>query len=489
MSSQPSFFDTRARSVEPFEPESPPEVTVYACGPTVYDHPHVGNYRYFVWVDVLRRYLDSCGYAVRLVMNVTDVDDKTIARAIESGQELSAFTEPYERSFRQGLDFLGILPAAEYPRATEHVGDMIAMISKLLAEGHAYQVGGNVFFRVASFPAYGQLAHRDADQMQTTERVEGDDFGKEDPRDFALWKAAKPGEPAWEAPFGPGRPGWHLECSVMSMRYLGESFDLHVGGADLMFPHHENEIAQSVAATGAEFARRWMHCQHLIVDGQKMSKSLGNFVTLDSLRGAGHSGAALRYMLLSVHYRRQLNMTTEALEQAAASVQRLRDTSRRVREAEEAGAAGNSESAVTASLGAAREGFAAALADDLNTAGALGSLFTFVRELNVALDAGVCSTEELRATAEWFEEVDDILAVIDEAEMDVTIDVDGTSLRAVGPPIAAAAAELVRERLRARAGRDFQRSDELRDELAALGVQVEDAADGGRWKLAAPRVD
>ncbi len=491
----PALFNSLTRKVEPLSPQAPPNLQVYACGPTVYDHPHIGNFRYFVWVDILHRFLRWKGYDVELVMNLTDVDDKIIARAMETGSSLAELTGRFIDSFDRGLETLRILPAAAYPRATEHIDEMVSLIERLLDGGHAYVVDGNVFFRVESFADYGRLARLQPDEMQTTERVATDEFGKEDPRDFALWKAARANEPSWPAPFGDGRPGWHLECSAMSMQFFGETFDVHLGGADLMFPHHENEIAQSEAATGKQFVRHWMHCQHLIVDGTKMSKSLGNFRTLEQLADEGCDPVAIRYLLASVHYRRQLNLNAAALEQAHASVQRLRDTSRRLDEEitrASTPATLDGESAVAngaaaeVALQRAQEGFAAALDDDLNTAGALGHLFTFVRELNAAFDAGHVALSALEKTRSWFESIDEVLGIFAAESVSKTIEVDGATLVATGPPIDAALCDRVLERLVARRRRDFERADALRDELTAAGIEVEDTPDGGRWKRHGP---
>lgn len=487
----PELYNSLTRRVETLAPIAPPTVQVYACGPTVYDHPHIGNFRYFVWVDILHRFLRWKGYDVQLVMNLTDVDDKIIARATEAGVTISELTSKFTASFRQGMETLRILPASAYPRATEHIDDMVSLVQRLLDSGHAYSVGGNVFFQVERFAHYGQLARLQPDEMQATERVASDAFGKRDPRDFALWKAAQPGEPSWPAPFGDGRPGWHLECSAMSMRFFGETFDVHLGGADLMFPHHENEIAQSEAASGKRFVRHWMHCQHLIVDGTKMSKSRGNFRTLEQLHAEGHDPAAVRYLLASVHYRRQLNLTAAALEQAHSSVQRLRDTARRVDEglasaaatAEHPAAAG---AAILAAFRDARVGFERALDDDLNTAGALGHLFTFVRELNAAFDTGPVASDLLVKVRTWFESIDQVLCIFASETVAATVEVDGIALEATGPPISREMQDKVLERIVARRKRDFPRADALRDELAAAGIEVEDTPGGGRWKLRGP---
>ncbi len=479
------LFNTLTRQKETFTPLTPEKVGIYSCGPTVYDVPHIGNYRFFVWVDVLHRYLVWRGYEVTLVINITDVEDKTIASAAREEIPLREYTDRYAQAFLDGLDALGALPADRYPRATDHVAEMLELVERLISKGHAYQASGSVFFRVDSFPDYGSLARLEPEEMRATERVEGDEFGKEDPRDFTLWKAAKEGEPAWESPYGSGRPGWHLECSAMSMKYLGTTFDLHLGGVDLIFPHHENEIAQSVGATGEPFARSWLHCSHLLVDGTKMSKSLGNFYTLQQLLEAGHDPVALRYLLASVHYRRQLNFTWEALESASASIARARELVGRLEQERgalpQAVGAGNAG----AQLAAASEGFVACLDDDLNTSGALGHVFSLVRETNTALDAGSIDRKTADAIIEWFRDIDRIWGILPAADSqrEIRLVHAGKELLAVGPRLTADLEELVVARLRARADRDFATADTLRARLADAGVEVEDTAQGARWRL------
>jgi cysteinyl-tRNA synthetase len=486
MHTAPRLYNTLNRRKEPLVPLRPPQVGIYACGPTVYNHPHLGNFRYFVWVDLLVRALRWRGFDVRLVMNITDVDDKIIAGAAVAGEPIETFAEPYIRSFMAGLEALQIEPASDYPRATRHIPEMITLVERLLDSGHAYRSGDSVFFSVASYPEYGRLARLDPDEMRSTERVVADDFGKNDPRDFALWKEAKPEEPAWEAPFGRGRPGWHLECSAMSMRYLGETFDIHAGGADLTFPHHENEIAQSRCATDGEFARMWLHCSHLVVDGVKMSKSLGNFRTLEELLREGHDPVSIRYLLSSVHYRRQLNFTADALEQASAAVQRVRDFVLRA----ETGGAALTPSAPERSAGlrtaleTARGAFAAAIDDDLNTAGALGHLFTLVREANTAFDDETADAESLRAVVAWLREVDAIWGILPVSALtEAKVDHAGRELVLVGPEISEELFDRVVARARARADRDFAAADALRDELRELGIEMEDTPQGARWKI------
>lgn len=484
----PRFYNTSTRRKEAFEPASPPRVSVYSCGPTVYDVPHVGNYRFFVWVDLVHRYLAWRGYDVNLVMNITDIDDRTIAGAMQAGVPLRDHTEPFVDQFLGGLEALGVRPAACYPRATDHVDEMVELISRLLAKDHAYVADGNVFFRVASFASYGQLARLDPEAMRSTERVQADRLAKEDPRDFTLWKVAIPDEPSWPAPFGEGRPGWHLECSAMSMKYLGETFDLHLGGADLIFPHHENEIAQSEAATGVQFVRYWMHCSHLVVDGTKMSKSLGNFYTLRQLLEAGHDPMAIRYLLTSVHYRRPLNFTFEAIEQAAASIARLHELLARIDE--RSPRLPSDDPARSASLRAALEDaqreFGMAIDDDLNSAGALGHVFSLVRDVNSALDRDEADRSTLDAVTEWLADVDSLWGVLPREERrELDIEYQGASTRASGPAVSPDIEALIVQRVQARMGRDFEASDALREQLRRLGVEVEDTPDGVRWRRSA----
>ena len=484
------LYNSWTRTVEPFEPLDGQQARVYACGPTVYDYAHIGNFRFNVWVDVLRRSLEWAGYDVTLVMNITDVDDKTIAGALQAGETLQDYTETYTTAFFEDLTALRIAPASTYPRATEHIDEMVDLVERLIERDLAYEQDGSIYFRVDAFPDYGKLSRIDPTQLRSTGRVEGDAYDKESIRDFALWKRAKEGEPAWDTSLGSGRPGWHLECSAMSMKYLGTTFDIHVGGVDLMFPHHENEIAQSVGATGEPLARSWLHCAHLIVDGTKMSKSLGNQYTLRQLLDDGHDPVSIRYLLASVHYRKQLNFTFEALGQAKAAVARLRELVLRLaQEAESLPAEGSGAGA--AALQQAADGFSAAIADDLNTSGALGQMFTLVKATNAALDGNDLGRDEGAEILAWFRDVDRIWAFGPGGDdlVERTVEVDGADLRAIGPPISDGDFDLVAARMRARAARDFGAADELRDELLERGISVEDTAKGARWRLtgAAPR--
>ena len=468
------FHNTLGRTLQPFEPLEAGSVRLYTCGPTVYNHAHIGNLRTFLFEDVLRRALGYLGYEVTQVMNLTDVDDKTIARANQEGVSLDDYTAPYIESFFADLDTLHVERAEVYPRATEHVGDMIALVERLLANGHAYEKDGSVFFRIATDDDYGKLANVDPAQQRQGERVASDEYGKEDVRDFVLWKAAKEGEPSWPSPWGPGRPGWHIECSAMSMRYLGETFDLHCGGVDNIFPHHDNEIAQSESATDKPFARYWLHSEHLIVDGEKMSKSLGNQFTLKELLERGVEPRALRYLFVSVHYRQKLNFTFQSLDAAAAALRRLDEMRFRLAHAGESGAA---DPRLGEALATAERDFAAALADDLNVAGALAALFVLVREVNVTVEEGRLGRGDRQRVLDTLAAFDRVLGVLDPEAW------KAAEAPAEGPGDDEIEA-LVRQREAARAAKDWSESDRLRDQLAEAGIVIEDTPQGTRWKRA-----
>ena len=472
MARAPQFFNTLGRALVPFEPLEEGHVRLYTCGPTVYGHAHIGNLRAFVFEDVLRRALRFLGYRVTQVMNLTDVDDKTIEKAGAQGVSLAEYTRPFIESFFADLETLHVERAEHYPRATEHVPAMVELVGRLMEKGYAYEADGSVFFRIAADEDYGRLSGFDLEAGRQGERVASDEYGKEDGRDFVLWKGAKPGEPAWDSPWGPGRPGWHLECSAMSIEYLGETFDMHTGGVDNIFPHHENEIAQSESATGKPFARYWLHTEHLIVDGEKMSKSLGNFYTLKDLLARGVAPRAMRYLLLATHYRKKLNFTFEGLDDAAHALARVDQMRFRLEHARERDAG---DPALPALCDRALEDFTAALADDLNAAGALGPLFTFVKAVNVAIEEGRLARGDKARVRAALARMDEVLAVLDPALWESGAD------EAAGPADEEIAA-LVAERQSARAARDFDRADRVRDRLAALGVVVEDTPDGPRWK-------
>jgi cysteinyl-tRNA synthetase len=466
------FFNTLGRRLERFVPMAPPRVGLYTCGPTVYNHVHIGNLRTFLFEDLLCRSLRFLGYDVFQVMNLTDVDDRTIQGAQAAQTSLEEFTAPFIESFHNDLLTLGVTPANVYPRATHHVAEMIGIIERLLARGFAYESDGSIWFRIASDPDYGRLSGIDLSGARQGARVSSDDYEKEDAKDFVLWKGAKPDEPAWDSPWGPGRPGWHIECSAMSARYLGETFDIHCGGVDNIFPHHENEIAQSESANDRPFVRYWLHSEHLLVDGEKMSKRLGNQYTLRDLLERGLSPRAIRYALVSVHYRQKLNFTFEGLKGSASALKRFDEMLFRLRHASE-------------TSGPAREGgmeersagflaaFGRALADDLNVSAALASLFELVRDVNVAIEAGALRTGDRERIIAALRRADEALGVLFWEE-------------ALGPAGEADSAaeidELVARRTAARRARDFAAADRIRDELAARGVVVEDTPQGPRWK-------
>ncbi len=459
------FTNSLTKQMEPFEPLEPGRVRLYTCGPTVYDVAHIGNFRTFLFEDLLKRFLIWKGYSVLHVKNLTDIDDKTIARANQAGTPLRTLTDKFAALFFEDMATLGCLPADVYPRATEHIPEMIALIQAMEKNGHVYVSQGSVYFRIASLPGYGALCPVDLAGNLDGARVDGDQYDKESARDFVLWKAAKPGEPSWESPWGPGRPGWHLECSAMSAKYLGEVFDIHTGGIDLVFPHHENEIAQSRGATGKAPVRLWMHAEHLLVNGEKMSKSLGNFYTLRDLLDRGADPMAIRYLLLSVPYRKQLNFTFEGLEAAKAALARLRDFRARWLEA----AAGpEGAPAVAQTIRGHRDAFSAALEDDLNTAVALSAVFEAVRASNAAMDRGswgLGAREEAGLLLEDFERVFGI--GLDRGEI-----------------LDAEVEALIQARQEARKARNFAEADRIREELKARSILLEDTPQGVRWKRA-----
>ena len=471
------LYDTLTRSVKDFDPAEPPSVRLYACGPTVYDYAHIGNYRTFLVYDLLYRYLTWSGYDVNFVMNLTDVDDRTIERAAEEGMKITDYTAPFSEQILADARTLGILPARSYPLATQYIPQMVAWVEKLEQGGLAYSAeDGSVYFAIGSFPTYGCLKGLDPDAGRPGARVAEDDYDKEDVRDFALWKAAKPVDEqvgaAWDSPWGRGRPGWHLECSVMSITELGETLDIHMGGEDLVFPHHENEIAQSEGVTGKTFARHWVHVKHLIVEGAKMSKSLGNTITVRQLLDEGVEPAALRHQLMSAQYRRELNFTREGLDGSAAAIQRLLDFDARLDE--EQGDAEVDDGNLSGAAAEAIEGFRAAMDDDLNTAEAMAALFVFVNRANSLLDGPTPpSPMDLVAAREALHSMDAVLGLLSVAREGRLVDKDVESW----------IESLISERKAARELRDFQRADEIRDELAERGIVLEDSSTGTRWKM------
>ena len=466
------LYNTLSRSEEVFSPGPANTVRMYTCGLTVYARGHVGNFRTFVCLDVLRRTLRHLlGYDVRGVMNFTDVDDRTIAGALSAGKDLTSYTDQFIAMFREDARALGLEPVEESPRATdpENIKAMADLVNSLDRRGHTYRSNGSVYFKISTLPDYGKLARLDHEGMLDGARVDSDNYNKEDARDFVLWKATKPGEPTWDVVDPPGRPGWHLECSAMALRLLGEPpIDIHAGGIDLVFPHHENEIAQSEGATGQPFSRFWVHVEYLLVDDQKMSKSLGNTYTVPDLSAKGYRPSAVRYLLLSAHYRKQLNFTWASLTQAEESLRRILDFLARV----ETVSADGTHEQVAARVAEARQAFVDAMQSDLNTAGALGAIFELVRSLNSSIDAGELGRGDLPAIRDAFALFDATLGII--------------SLRRAEdeqPPVPIDEIDkLIEERNAARRRRDFAMADRIRDELAARGVLLEDSPAGTRWK-------
>ena len=472
-----TVYNTGARALEPFRPLHEGRVLVYACGPTIYDHAHIGNFRTFLFFDLVHRYLEWSGYDVRFVMNLTDVDDKTIKGAIEAGVSVSTFTQPFGEAMLADAALLGVRPVDSYPRATEYVDPMIAFVERLFESGHAYQAeDGAVYFSIAKFADYGKLKGIDVATLRTGARVAHDEYDKEDARDFALWKAAtdddERAEAAWDSPWGRGRPGWHLECSVMSVSELGETLDIHIGGEDLIFPHHENEIAQSEAATGQPFVRNWLHVKHLFVEGRKMSKSLGNFITVRELLDEGHDPASIRHLLISSHYRGELNFTRRGLAASKAAVQRLLDFESRLDALAVDPAAPPSGLSELAEDALGR--FRTAMDDDFNSADALAAIFVFVSGVNAELEVRSAVTgEDREAALSALHSMDEVLGLIEV----------GRSSRAVDEDLAGWVDMKIADRAKARAEKDFAAADGIRDELAERGIVLEDGAGGTRWKV------
>lgn len=462
------LYNTMSRALEAFTPLAPPRVTLYTCGPTVWNYAHIGNFRTFVFEDVLRRYLEYSGFQVSHVMNLTDVDDRTITAANVAKKPLTEHTAPFTQAFFEDRDYLRVLPATHYPAATDFIPQMIALVEELMERGVAYKgEDGSVYFAIAKFPTYGRLSRIDTRELKTGARVSSDEYAKEDARDFVLWKAAKPEDEAvqaaWDAPFGRGRPGWHLECSAMSQHYLGDTLDMHCGGVDLIFPHHEDEIAQSEAATGKPFARYWMHGEFLQIDGTKMSKRFGNFLTARDLKESNVDAAAIRLLFGQTHYRKQLNWTDDALRAASIGAGRLAEF--HVRLARQPAGAGTAVSALAAQL---ELSFRAAMDDDLDVPGAISAIMVFVREANAALDREGATAEARQATLEVFNRVTGVLQIIPE-------------LRHVGGADAATvrAGEMAEERRKAKMARDFAKADQIRKALLDMGFEVRDTPDGG----------
>ena len=486
------LFNTLSGQLDELVPSDGKAFRMYACGPTVYDFGHIGNFRTFLQIDILRRTLKLMGIPVRHVMNITDVDDKIIRNAAAEGISIREYTAPFEKAFLEDLDTLKVQHPEQMARATEHIDKMVELIQKLAEAGAAYQTEeGSWYFRLSSFPEYGKLSKKDLSGMEDGARVDLDEYEKDSARDFALWKGAKPGEMSWDTPIGKGRPGWHIECSAMSMEYLGPSFDLHTGGEDLIFPHHENEIAQSETVTHQTFARHWMHVRFLLVDGRKMSKSEGNFYTLRDLLLKGYKASAIRMALISVPYRHQLNFTFDGLVEATAAVERLRTFAQRL-------AAGKFDEGVNDELQAAAKkahaDYMDALANDLNTADARAPIFELVRAANTAIDKGELRTGDRDAIELVLKDFDAVFDVLVDTDAEATKRALAWAEQAgrmgeVAPELLArqglsdeAIDALVAERTQAKKQRNFARADQIRNELTEKGVVLEDSKDGVRWK-------
>jgi cysteinyl-tRNA synthetase len=462
------LFNTLTRDKETFVPLVPGEVRMYSCGPTVYNHLHIGNYRTFLWSDLLRRYLEYRGVRVKQVMNITDVEDKIIRNANAAGKDIASYTAPFIEEFHRDLADLRVRPADAYPHATAYIPQMVTLVERLNDRGHTYVADGSTYFRVATLPDYGKLSKVEIDTTSEYSRIEADEYEKESARDFVLWKAKKENEPSWQAPIGEGRPGWHLECSAMSMELLGETFDIHTGAVDLIFPHHENEIAQSEGATGKPFVRFWIHGEHLNIDAQKMSKSVGNIYTVSEIRAMGYDPLALRYALLSVPHRTKLNFTTQSLDDAKSALERIELFLLRLDEVSKSAPhdAAHADDSSDELIGRFLADFQKAMDDDLNTAGTLGALFTFIRDANIAMDAGRISAGDAAGMKAALMKIDPVLDIFPKRDQTLDADVE----------------QMIEARNAARKARNFAESDRIRDELLARGIILEDGAAGTRWR-------
>ena len=466
--SELKLYNTLSREKETFIPLVPGHVRMYSCGPTVYNQPHIGNLRTFLWSDLLRRYLEFRGLKVQQVMNITDVEDKIIRNANAAGLDINTYTAPFIARFYEDLAALRVRPADAYPRATAYIPQMVELVEQLDKRGHTYTAGGSTYFRVATMPGYGKLSRVQIDATSDYSRVDSDEYEKEGARDFVLWKAKKDGEPSWQTQIGEGRPGWHLECSAMSMRLLGDTFDIHTGAVDLIFPHHENEIAQSEGATGKPFVRYWIHGEHLNIDQQKMSKSLGNIFTLTEIREMGYDLLALRYALLSVPHRTKLNFTTQSLEVAKNALERIESFLLRLDEIaksaprDAAHADDEGESLISRFL----SDFTEAMDDDLNTAGALRALFTFIRDGNIAIDSGKITAGDAEGMKSALMRIDPVLDIFPKRDNTLDSEIEA----------------LIAARNAARKSRNFAESDRIRDVLLARGITLEDTPGGTRWR-------
>jgi cysteinyl-tRNA synthetase len=460
------FYNTLSQQLEPFSPARDNTVRMYTCGPTVYDFAHIGNFRTFTFVDLLRKCLRANGFALDHVMNITDVDDKIIRNAVAQHKSLEEYTAVYTKAFLDDCETLRLERPERLTPATEHIDDMVQAVERLAAGNHTYTSDGSTYFRIASFPGYGKLSHNDFSGNMAGARVDVDEYEKADARDFALWKAPKEGEPAWQTPLGPGRPGWHIECSVMAIKYLGETLDIHAGGVDLVFPHHENEIAQSESLTGKPFARFWLHSEFLMVEGQKMSKSLGNYYTLRDIVEKGYAPEAIRYLLISVPYRKQLNFTFDGLKSATTAIERVRNFKLRLETERFPDGVDESLAHRTAEAATA---FHDSLNEDLNTAEALAAVFEYVRDANTFMDLGkfrAGNVEDALAFLQQFDAIFDVLAPTVQTNQIGDSEVES----------------MIEERAAAKKAKNFARADQIREQLLEQGIILEDTKSGVRWK-------
>jgi cysteinyl-tRNA synthetase len=457
------FFNTMSRRKEDFAPLEPGHVRMYTCGPTVYDFAHIGNFRTYMFEDLLRRYLKYKGYKVTQVMNLTDIDDKTIKGSRAKGISLGEYTAVYKKAFFDDLDTLNIERAEHYPEATTHVPEMVALVRKLIDKDIAYELGGSYYFKISAFPQYGRLSHMKLDELKTGARVASDEYEKEQVSDFALWKGwdEADGDVYWDTELGRGRPGWHIECSAMSMKYLGETFDIHTGGVDNMFPHHENEIAQSEAANGQTFVKYWMHSEHLQVEGRRMAKSLGNFYTLRDIMAKGYNPLAVRYLLISTHYRMQMNFSFDGLEASRNGLERYLDFLSNLEDVVSTVDGGEADGFIAG----AKAGFEEALDDDLNISGALGVVFDFIRDINRLKAENHLSKAEAGRVLDIMNRFDMVLGFC-KKQAGLDAEIEGK----------------IAARIAARKAKSFAESDRIRDELLAMGIILEDTPTGTKWK-------
>ena len=464
------FYNSLTRQKEEFKPMNDKEVGMYSCGPTVYNYAHIGNFRAYIFSDLVRRVLEDYGYNVKLVMNLTDVDDKTIKNSKENKISLNEYTKKYKEAFFEDIKTLRIKPATVNPSATEHIKEMIDIIKLLEKNGHTYEADGSIYFKISTFPEYGELANLDKQELKegASGRVSSDEYDKENASDFVLWKAytEEDGDVYWDSPFGKGRPGWHIECSAMSCKYLGKHFDIHTGGIDNKFPHHENEIAQNEAAFNEKFVNYWLHCEHLIVDGEKMSKSKGNFYTLRDLLNKGLSAEAIRYSLMNSHYRKQLNFTIEGINQSQSAIERVNDLIFRLKDVAKTDA---DDRAVMKELEEANKNFFESIYDDLNVSEALGVFFSFIKSINISFDSINVSSRD--AIIKFIERVNNIINCFN---MNGEKEIESEDEEKIN--------KLIEERTLAKKEKNYKRADEIRDELNSIGIEIMDTPNGVKWK-------